>query len=266
EFAFLALQLAFSLVFLALLTVTTFDFFRLRHASRFYIIGNSCLLTRITSNVVPPKKTTSHLVETQKPELKVYNRKLKNVKNVGSSKKAKIVEYKNANHSEPNHTWGSNATDILSSSSLIMTGCPDCSLVSGLWMFETYDRERSQLMNFVSKVFGTVRFGNDHIARIMGYGDYQLGNVTISRVYYIEGHGHSLFFVGQFCDADLEVAFQKNTFFIRNLEGGDDSVLSTQEYMKQVIQDLGEDEDFNSGLWVGATEHVKVNGGIVNRC
>nr|GFA50923.1 copia protein [Tanacetum cinerariifolium] len=78
---------------------------------------------------------------------------------------------------------------------------------------------RSQLMNFVSKFLGTVRFGNDHIARIMRYGDYQLGNVIISRVYYVEGLGHNLFSVGQFCDADLEVAFWKNTCFIRNLEG-----------------------------------------------
>ncbi|GKB88706.1 integrase, catalytic region, zinc finger, CCHC-type containing protein [Tanacetum coccineum] len=68
---------------------------------------------------------------------------------------------------------------------------------------------------------GTVRFGNDQIASIMGYGDYQLGNVIISRVYYVEGLGHNLFFVGQFCDADLEVAFRKNTCFIRNLEGVD---------------------------------------------
>ncbi|GJZ58777.1 retrovirus-related pol polyprotein from transposon TNT 1-94 [Tanacetum coccineum] len=68
---------------------------------------------------------------------------------------------------------------------------------------------------------GIVRFGNDHIARIIGYGDYQLGNVTISRVYYVEGFGHNLFSVGQFCDADLEVAFRKNTCFIRNLEGVD---------------------------------------------
>ncbi|GKA43200.1 retrovirus-related pol polyprotein from transposon TNT 1-94 [Tanacetum coccineum] len=79
----------------------------------------------------------------------------------------------------------------------------------------------SQLMNFVSKFLGTVRFGNDNIARIMGYGDYQLGNVTILRLYYVEGLGHSLFSVGQFCDADLEVAFRKNTCFIRNLEGVD---------------------------------------------
>ncbi|GJS85652.1 retrovirus-related pol polyprotein from transposon TNT 1-94 [Tanacetum coccineum] len=80
---------------------------------------------------------------------------------------------------------------------------------------------RSQLMNFVSKFLGTVRFGNDQIARIIGYGDYQLGNVVISRVYYVEGLGHNLFYVGQFCDADLEVAFRKNTCFIRNLEGVD---------------------------------------------
>nr|GEY34667.1 hypothetical protein [Tanacetum cinerariifolium] len=147
----------------------------------FTIVGNSCPVTRITlANVVPPKKTTFHSVETQKPKLKLYSIKPKNVKNIGSSKKAKIVEYKKANHSEPNHTWGSNATDIPSSSSLVMT----------------------------------VRLGNDHIARIIRYGDYQLGNVTISRVYYIEGLGHNLFSVGQFCDAYLKVAFQKNTCFI----------------------------------------------------
>ncbi|GKC54684.1 retrovirus-related pol polyprotein from transposon TNT 1-94 [Tanacetum coccineum] len=76
-------------------------------------------------------------------------------------------------------------------------------------------------MNFVSKFLGTVRFGNDQIARIMGYGNYQLGNVIISRVYYVEGIRHNLFSVGQFCDADLEVAFRKNTCFIRNLEAKD---------------------------------------------
>ncbi|GJX29074.1 retrovirus-related pol polyprotein from transposon TNT 1-94 [Tanacetum coccineum] len=55
----------------------------------------------------------------------------------------------------------------------------------------------------------------------MGYGDYQQGNVIISRVYYVEGLRHNLFSIGQFCDADLEVAFRKNTCFIRNLEGVD---------------------------------------------
>ncbi|GKA15812.1 integrase, catalytic region, zinc finger, CCHC-type containing protein [Tanacetum coccineum] len=71
------------------------------------------------------------------------------------------------------------------------------------------------------EVLGTVRFGNDHIARIMGYSDYQLGNITISRLYYVEGLGHNLFSIGQFYEGDLEVAFRKNTCFIRNLEGVD---------------------------------------------
>nr|GEY69935.1 integrase, catalytic region, zinc finger, CCHC-type, peptidase aspartic, catalytic [Tanacetum cinerariifolium] len=81
--------------------------------------------------------------------------------------------------------------------------------------------DRSQLINFVQKFLGTVKFGNDHVAKIMGYGDYQIGNVTISRVYYVEGLGHNLFSVGQSCDSDLELAFRQHTCFIRNLEGVD---------------------------------------------
>ncbi|GKE02806.1 retrovirus-related pol polyprotein from transposon TNT 1-94 [Tanacetum coccineum] len=38
-------------------------------------------------------------------------------------------------------------------------------------------RQRSQLINFVSKFMGIVRFGNDHVAEIKGYGDYQIGNI-----------------------------------------------------------------------------------------
>nr|GEW91196.1 integrase, catalytic region, zinc finger, CCHC-type, peptidase aspartic, catalytic [Tanacetum cinerariifolium] len=81
--------------------------------------------------------------------------------------------------------------------------------------------DRSQLTNFVNKFVGTVKFGNDHVAKIMGYGEYKIGNVTISRVYFVEGLGHNLFSMGQFCDSDLEVAFRQHTCFIRNLEGVD---------------------------------------------
>ncbi|GJW75740.1 retrovirus-related pol polyprotein from transposon TNT 1-94 [Tanacetum coccineum] len=77
------------------------------------------------------------------------------------------------------------------------------------------------LINFVWKFLGTVRFGNDHIAAILGYGDLKWGNITIARVYFVEGLGHNLFSVGQFCDADLEVAFRRNTCFIRDLDGVD---------------------------------------------
>nr|GEV27973.1 uncharacterized mitochondrial protein AtMg00810-like [Tanacetum cinerariifolium] len=39
--------------------------------------------------------------------------------------------------------------------------------------------DRSQLTNFVNKFLGTIKFGNDHVEKIMGYRDYQIGNVTI---------------------------------------------------------------------------------------
>ncbi|GJT13927.1 retrovirus-related pol polyprotein from transposon TNT 1-94 [Tanacetum coccineum] len=77
------------------------------------------------------------------------------------------------------------------------------------------------LCNFVEKFLGTVRFGNDQFAPILGYGDLNQGNVTIKRVYYVEGLNHNLFSVGQFCDADLEVAFRKSTCFVRDLQGND---------------------------------------------
>ncbi|GJY67038.1 retrovirus-related pol polyprotein from transposon TNT 1-94 [Tanacetum coccineum] len=66
---------------------------------------------------------------------------------------------------------------------------------------------------------GTVRFGNDHVAAILGYGDLQWGNILIARVYFVEGLGYNLFSVGQFCDSDLEIAFRRKTCFVRNLDG-----------------------------------------------
>ncbi|GJR97967.1 retrovirus-related pol polyprotein from transposon TNT 1-94 [Tanacetum coccineum] len=84
----------------------------------------------------------------------------------------------------------------------------------------TGDRSRLR-RNFVKKFIGTVRFRNDHFGAIMGYGDYVISDSVISRVYYMEGLGHNLFSVGQFCDSDLEVAFEKHTCFVRDLDGVD---------------------------------------------
>nr|GEV27286.1 putative reverse transcriptase domain-containing protein [Tanacetum cinerariifolium] len=55
-----------------------------------------------------------------------------------------------------------------------------------------------------AEFLGTVRFENDHIAAILGFSDLQWGNILITRVYFVEGLGHNLFAVGQFCDSDLE--------------------------------------------------------------
>ncbi|GJS11464.1 retrovirus-related pol polyprotein from transposon TNT 1-94 [Tanacetum coccineum] len=78
--------------------------------------------------------------------------------------------------------------------------------------------DRARLINFVEKFIGTVRFGNDEYAAIVGYGDYKMGDTIISRVYYVEGLKHNLFSVGQFCDGGLEVAFRQHSCHIRNYD------------------------------------------------
>ncbi|GJY83258.1 retrovirus-related pol polyprotein from transposon TNT 1-94 [Tanacetum coccineum] len=150
----------------------------------FTIVGNACPLTRITTTAeVPLRKSTALETDTSKPVVTlVYSRKpMKSKTNV-----VQIV------------LWY-----LDSGCSKHMTG------------------DRSQLTNFVNKFLGTIKFGNDYVEKILGYGDYQIGNVTISRVYYVEGLGHNLFSVGQFCDSNLKVAFRQHICFIRNLEGAD---------------------------------------------
>nr|GFB47614.1 integrase, catalytic region, zinc finger, CCHC-type, peptidase aspartic, catalytic [Tanacetum cinerariifolium] len=132
--------------------------------------------------------------------------------------------------------------------------------------------DRSQLINFVQKFLGMVKFGNDHVAKIMGYGDYQIGNVTISRVYYVEGLGHNLFSIEQFCDSYLEVAFRQHTCFIRNLKGVDLLIgsrgnnlytLSLQDMMaSSPICLLSKESKTMSWLWHRRLSHL--NFGAIN--
>nr|GEU67597.1 Gag-Pol polyprotein [Tanacetum cinerariifolium] len=61
------------------------------------------------------------------------------------------------------------------------------------------------LCSFVEKFLGTVHFGNDQFASILGYRDLNQGNIMIKWVDYVEGLNHNLFSVGQFCEADLEI-------------------------------------------------------------
>ncbi|GJT43063.1 hypothetical protein Tco_0951778 [Tanacetum coccineum] len=153
-------------------------------------IGNTCPLTRITTTAeVPLRKPTALESDTPKHVVTlVYLRKPKKSKTNVPVSKPKNIKSLSANKKEP--TAQSND-----------------------------GRSASQLTHFVNKFLGTIKFRNDHVAKILGYGDYQIGNVTISRVYYVEGLGHNLFSVGQFCDSNLEVAFCQHTCFIRNLEG-----------------------------------------------
>ncbi|GKB22409.1 retrovirus-related pol polyprotein from transposon TNT 1-94 [Tanacetum coccineum] len=129
----------------------------------FTIARNACPLTRITTTAeVPLRKPTTLESDTPKPVVTlVYSRKPKKSKTSVPVSKPKNIKSLSANKKEPNKSWRS-----------IVSNVPSSSL----------DECRS------SKLF-SVKFGNDHVAKILGYGDYQIGNVTISRVYYVEGLG-----------------------------------------------------------------------------
>ncbi|GKF34385.1 hypothetical protein Tco_0107585 [Tanacetum coccineum] len=113
---------------------------------------------------------------------KLYTRRPKVPKTNGSNSEPKIAKSMISNKTEPGTSRGSNNSVALSSS-------------------------------FVDPSFSVLSSSNDQIAKIMGYGDYQIWNITISRVYYVEGLGHNLFSVGQFCDSDLEVVLRIRAFY-----------------------------------------------------
>ncbi|GJR07010.1 integrase, catalytic region, zinc finger, CCHC-type containing protein [Tanacetum coccineum] len=99
---------------------------------------------------------------------------------------------------------------------------------------------RSKLKNFVKKSIGTVKFRNDHFGAIMGYEDYVIGDSVIFKVYYVEGLGHNLFSIGQFCDSDLEIAFRKHTCFARDIDGVDLLKDNGTEFVNQVMTEFYE--------------------------
>ncbi|GJS50354.1 hypothetical protein Tco_0600475 [Tanacetum coccineum] len=49
-------------------------------------------------------------------------------------------------------------------------------------------------------------------------------------------------------------------------EGGEESLMSTQEYIRKVIEDVGEDDDFTHTPWLSVLDYVNVDGGIVTGC
>ncbi|GJW50801.1 retrovirus-related pol polyprotein from transposon TNT 1-94 [Tanacetum coccineum] len=157
----------------------------------FTIVGNACPLTRITTTAeVPLRKPTALKSDTPKPVVTlVYSRKPKKSK----------------------------------------TNVPVVQIV--LWYLDSgcskhMTGDRSQLTNFVNKFLDTVKFRNDHVAKILGYGDYQIGNFMISRVYYMEGLGHKCITRGGFNSRfdTLKFSFSVNNNLPNNfimLEGVD---------------------------------------------
>ncbi|KAJ9551210.1 hypothetical protein OSB04_015255 [Centaurea solstitialis] len=83
------------------------------------------------------------------------------------------------------------------------------------------------LHNFKPKFCGSVQFGNEQYAPIVGYGDVIQDKVTIKKVSLVEGLGHNLFSIGQFCDKDLEVGFKKRRCVVKT-EAGKELLVGTR--------------------------------------
>ncbi|GJW81053.1 retrovirus-related pol polyprotein from transposon TNT 1-94 [Tanacetum coccineum] len=108
-----------------------------------------------------------------------------------------------------------------------------------------------------------------------GYTKHMMGNlkllwnVTIRRVYYVEGLNHNLFSVGQFCDANLEVDFKKSTCFVRDLQGNnlltanrgsDLYTISLQETTSStLICFMAKASPTQAWLWHRRLSHLKFN-------
>ncbi|GJT72516.1 hypothetical protein Tco_1031802 [Tanacetum coccineum] len=143
-----------------------------------------------------------HTTSVSRPQLKSYQVKDKVVPNISQVKFTK-------KEVEDNHRISS-----ISKKTKSVTACNDSS------------NSRTSNANAVCADCGKCVFNSDQDpSPILGYGDLIQGNVMIKRVYYVEGlnHNHFLprFILGQFCDADLEVAFRKSTCFVRDLQGND---------------------------------------------
>ncbi|GKD61489.1 retrovirus-related pol polyprotein from transposon TNT 1-94, partial [Tanacetum coccineum] len=103
---------------------------------------------------------------------------------------------------------------------------------------------RSKLKNFVEKFIGTVRFGNDHVGAIMGYGDYMIGDSVISRVLLLGGLDTIIlkkFALAELCPLTrLPVTCGTDhlmVFGLRLLKTYDGESLKAQELCEKVHQD-----------------------------
>nr|GEX82694.1 integrase, catalytic region, zinc finger, CCHC-type, peptidase aspartic, catalytic [Tanacetum cinerariifolium] len=144
-------------------------------------------LCNAPGNVCPLTRIATPTIVPHREPIPIVNSIDKPVVTLVYTRKPKPANKKVPNKLEPNNSWGSSSSNVPSS-------------------LLTYRLSKSSSNTWTP---------------IMGYGDYQIGKVTISRVYYMEGLGHNLFFVGQFCDSDLKVAFRQHSCFICNLEGVD---------------------------------------------
>nr|GEV10802.1 reverse transcriptase domain-containing protein [Tanacetum cinerariifolium] len=165
----------------------------------------------VTSKVLAPGVNSCTDASGSKPRSNTKKNRISSAKSVN---KKKVEEHPRTNKSSLNRT---NHVGSSISSKRTVVQIVLWYLDSGCSKHMTWDHSR--LRNFMKKFIWTVRFRNDHFGAIMGYGDYVIGDSVISIVYYVEGLGHNLLSVRQFCDSNLEVAFRKHSCYVCDTYG-----------------------------------------------
>nr|GEU55402.1 integrase, catalytic region, zinc finger, CCHC-type, peptidase aspartic, catalytic [Tanacetum cinerariifolium] len=96
------------------------------------MVGNMCLLTRITTSTeVPSRNLIALETDTPKPvTTMVYSRKPRKSKSTDPVSKSKVIKYVSANKKEPSKSLGSIVSNVPSSS---LDECKLSKLFSGIW-------------------------------------------------------------------------------------------------------------------------------------
>nr|GEZ27061.1 integrase, catalytic region, zinc finger, CCHC-type, peptidase aspartic, catalytic [Tanacetum cinerariifolium] len=188
-------------------------------------VENDTVWNEQASNVFRKKREQYFKIQDLKAQLQDKNIAISGLKKLIEKCKIKSVETKFDKPSvvrQPNAQW-------IPKPSVLEQQCP-----SG------YKRVPNTKMQWVPKVRNEnvqkrVSFAIDNASRITnivqlilfivdsGYRKHMTGNIKLlcNFVEKYLGLNHNLFSVGQFYDADLEVAFRKSTCFVRDLQGND---------------------------------------------
>ncbi|KAJ9536523.1 hypothetical protein OSB04_un000275 [Centaurea solstitialis] len=139
--------------------------------------------------------------------------------NSSINKKATMISSK---HLDETHTMTTTASTLQSSVSTFLPFRK--SIASHKWYLDSgcskhMTGRKEILSNYKEEIGGSVKFGNNELAPVVGQGDIVCKDITIKNVAHVVGLNHNLFSIGKFCDKDLEVYFKKRRCVVRTEEG-----------------------------------------------
>ncbi|KAJ9550934.1 hypothetical protein OSB04_014979 [Centaurea solstitialis] len=167
---------------------------------------------QFSSSFVTPPNRRSHFS---------FNKNHVPSNNSSINKKATMISSK-LNHLDETHTMTTTASTLQSSVSTFLPFRK--SIASHKWYLDSgcskhMTGRKEILSNYKEEYGGSVKFGNNELAPVVGQGDIVCKDITIKNVAHVVGLNHNLFSIGKFCDKDLEVYFKKRRCVVRTEEG-----------------------------------------------